>query len=68
MISQPIVAGPLAGWLLGDIAAGMVIGGVLELIWVLDMPVGTFVPADATVGTMAATAIAVLGGRPSGRT
>lgn len=67
MVSQPIVAGPLAGWLLGDIAAGTVIGGVLELIWVLDMPVGTFVPADATVGAIAATAIAALGGgRPAG--
>jgi mannose/fructose/N-acetylgalactosamine-specific phosphotransferase system component IIC len=61
MVSQPIVAGPLAGWLLGDTAAGMAIGAVLELVWLLDMPVGTFVPADATIGTVAATAIAVLG-------
>ena len=62
MISQPIVAGPLIGWMLGDTTAGLVIGGVLELIWVLDMPVGTFVPADSTVGAVSATAIAVLGG------
>ncbi len=61
MISQPIVAGPLSGWLLGDAAAGLVIGALLELIWVLDMPIGTFVPADSTVATVAATAIAVLG-------
>jgi mannose/fructose/N-acetylgalactosamine-specific phosphotransferase system component IIC len=61
MISQPIVAGPLAGWLLGDTAAGLVIGAVLELIWVLDMPIGTFVPADATISAVSATAIAVLG-------
>jgi mannose/fructose/N-acetylgalactosamine-specific phosphotransferase system component IIC len=61
MISQPIVAGPLTGWLLGDTTSGAVIGAVLELIWVLDMPVGTFVPADATIGTVSATAIAVLG-------
>jgi len=61
MISQPIVAGPLTGWLLGDPAAGAVIGATLELIWVLDLPIGTFVPANATVGTVSATAIAVLG-------
>jgi mannose/fructose/N-acetylgalactosamine-specific phosphotransferase system component IIC len=30
--------------MLGDATAGLVIGAVLELIWVLDMPVGTFVP------------------------
>jgi mannose/fructose/N-acetylgalactosamine-specific phosphotransferase system component IIC len=52
MISQPIVAGPLIGWMLGDTTAGLVIGAVLELIWVLDMPVGTFVPADSTVGAV----------------
>ncbi len=63
MISQPIVAGPIAGLLLGDAAAGLMIGVVLELIWVLDMPVGTFVPADATISAMSATAIAVLGSR-----
>jgi mannose/fructose/N-acetylgalactosamine-specific phosphotransferase system component IIC len=61
MISQPIVAGPLTGWMLGDSAAGLVIGAVLELIWVLDMPIGTFVPADATISAVSATAIAVLG-------
>jgi mannose/fructose/N-acetylgalactosamine-specific phosphotransferase system component IIC len=62
MVSQPIVAGPLTGWLLGDPAAGVVIGAVLELICVLDMPVGTFVPADSTISTVSATAIAILSG------
>ncbi len=67
MISQPIVAAPLAGWLLGDAAAGLIIGAMLELIWVLDMPVGSFVPADATVSAVTATAVAALtcpGGAP----
>jgi mannose/fructose/N-acetylgalactosamine-specific phosphotransferase system component IIC len=61
MISQPIVVGPLTGWMLGEPAAGIIVGAALELIWVLDMPVGTFVPADATIGTVSATAIAALG-------
>ncbi len=61
MISQPIVAGPFVGWLLGDPTAGIVIGAMLELIWVLDLPIGTFVPANATIGTISATAVAVLG-------
>ncbi len=65
MVSQPIVAGPITGWMLGDVTTGLVIGAVLELIWVLDIPVGTFVPADATIGAMLATAIAVLGSRGS---
>jgi PTS system mannose-specific IIC component len=65
MVSQPIVAGPITGLMLGDVPTGLVIGAVLELIWVLDIPVGTFVPADATIGAISATAIAVLGSRGS---
>jgi PTS system mannose-specific IIC component len=61
MISQPIVAAPLTGWLLGDAATGLIIGAVLELIWVLDLPIGTFVPADSTVAAVSATSIAALG-------
>ncbi len=62
MISQPIVAGPLTGLLLGDPAAGFLIGASLELIWLLDLPIGTFVPADSTIAAIAATAVAVIGG------
>lgn len=61
MVSEPIVAAPLTGWLLGDPIAGIIIGVVLELIWVLDMPIGAFVPADATISAVSATAIAALG-------
>ncbi len=61
MVSQPLVAGPLMGWVLGDPLTGLLIGGVLELVWVLDMPIGTFVPADSTVAAVSATAIAVIG-------
>ena len=63
MISQPIVAAPLAGWLLGDAPAGFAVGAVLEMIWVLDLPVGTFVPADSTIAAVSATTVAALGSR-----
>lgn len=62
MISQPIIAGPLIGWILGDAWTGLIIGAVLELIWVMDLPVGTFVPADSTVAAVWATAVAILAG------
>jgi len=65
MVSQPIVAAPIVGWMLGDPTPGLVIGAALELIWVLDMPVGSFVPADATICAVSATAIAALGGSGS---
>ena len=62
MFSEPIVAAPMTGWLLGDPIAGIIVGVVLELVWVLDMPIGAFVPADATISAVSATAIAALGG------
>lgn len=61
MFSQPIVAGPLVGWLLGDVTTGLVIGVILELIWLMDMPVGTFVPADSTVAAVWAAASCIIG-------
>ena len=61
MISQPLVAAPAIGLLLGDAVSGLVIGAALELVWVLDIPVGKFVPADATICAVSATAIAILG-------
>jgi mannose/fructose/N-acetylgalactosamine-specific phosphotransferase system component IIC len=66
MVSQPVVAGPLVGWVFGDVTSGLVIGGVLELIWVLDLPIGTFVPADSTIAAVAATAIDAIGGGAGG--
>jgi mannose/fructose/N-acetylgalactosamine-specific phosphotransferase system component IIC len=67
MVSQPLVAGPITGWLLGDASTGLIIGVVLELIWVLDIPIGNFVPADATIVTVSSCAIAILG-KPGGST
>lgn len=67
MISQPIVAAPLIGWTLGDATTGLIVGAALELIWLLDMPVGSFVPADSTVAAVFATAGAILGSTGSDR-
>lgn len=65
MISQPIVAAPLIGWLLGDPHAGLQIGVVLELFWFRGLPVGGHVPKDATLSAILTTGIALLG-RPAG--
>lgn len=67
MISQPIVSGPLIGWIYGNVVAGLLIGAVLELLWVMDMPIGTFVPADSTIAAVWAAAASIIGagGDPS---
>ncbi len=40
MISRPIVAGPLAGLLLGDPQAGMTAGALLEILSLHQLPIG----------------------------
>ncbi|MDZ7376332.1 MAG: PTS sugar transporter subunit IIC, partial [candidate division KSB1 bacterium] len=37
MISQPVVACPLLGWLLGDVELGLTIGILLELPWLINI-------------------------------
>ncbi len=40
MISRPLVAGTLTGWVLGDPVLGLVVGGVIELYFIPVFPVG----------------------------
>ncbi|OIP63569.1 MAG: hypothetical protein CO150_05575 [Nitrospirae bacterium CG_4_9_14_3_um_filter_53_35] len=52
MISQPIVAAPLVGWLMGDFHTGLLIGVVLELFWLRGLPIGGHIPKDATLAAL----------------
>jgi mannose/fructose/N-acetylgalactosamine-specific phosphotransferase system component IIC len=58
MISRPIVAGPVIGWLCGDVKTGLLMGAVIELLWIGVVPVGVGVPPDSTVVCIVATALA----------
>lgn len=40
LVSQPLVSGTLIGWLMGDIALGMEIGLLFQLLWLHQLPVG----------------------------
>lgn len=58
MISRPIVAAPLVAWLLGDIAVGLEIGLMVELLWLARLPVGAAIPPDDTQVAIAGTVLA----------
>lgn len=60
MISQPVVAGALAGLVCGDVGTGTLIGAVLQLIWLGALPVGSAGFPDAPVGTVVAVGLASL--------
>lgn len=59
MASRPIIAAPIAGWLLGSVETGLMAGAVVELLFIGELPVGKYVPVHETGAAMATTAIAV---------
>lgn len=60
MISRPLVAGPLAGLLLGDPVSGMWAGLILEILTLRQLPVGAARQWDSGPAAVAATACVVL--------
>ncbi|MFA5516827.1 MAG: PTS sugar transporter subunit IIC [Desulfuromonadales bacterium] len=59
MLSRPIVAAPLTGWVLGAPATGMQVGILIELLWLGRLPIGAAIPPDDTQVAVGATALAI---------
>jgi mannose PTS system EIIC component len=57
MISQPLVCAPLIGWYLGNWQIGLLIGALLELLWIGKLPIGSHIPPEAPISAMTATMI-----------
>lgn len=61
--SRPILASALTGLVLGDLKQGIIIGCSLQLIFMGMSGVGAAVPPDQTIGSVIATALAILTGQ-----
>ncbi len=61
MISRPIVAGPLVGLCLGNPLDGLIVGGMLELLWARNLPLGSSAPPDETMIALLLPAVGALG-------
>jgi len=59
MLARPLVCAPLTGLLLGDVSTGLLIGSLLELLWIGRIPVGAAIPPDDTQMAIAATTLAI---------
>lgn len=62
MISRPVVIAPLVGLLLHNPYAGLIIGALIELIWIDRLPIGTYIPPNDSIAAVAATSIAAIAG------
>lgn len=58
LISQPIVACTLIGWLSNDPMTGIYIGLMMQLIWISTLPVGAVTFPDGNLGAIVASIIA----------
>lgn len=65
LITQPLVCGPVFGYWMGNIPAGLIIGGIVQLLWMDVSPIGVGIPFDACATTILATFWCTLGGRSS---
>lgn len=66
MVSRPVVAGVLTGWAVGDPAAGLLIGGLLEVYFISIFPVGGSEFPEGGPPTVAAVATGVAASGPGG--
>ncbi len=66
MLCRPLVAAPLAGWLLGAPLVGLEVGALLELLWLSRLPVGAAIPHDDTQVAVGTTVLVVTSGPLAG--
>ena len=66
MISRPLVAGVLTGWMVGDPVLGLLIGGILEVYFISIFPVGGAEFPEGGPPTLVAVATGVAVSGPAG--
>ena len=60
MVSRPIVTAPIIGYFAGDAAMGLLMGAIIELLWIREIPVGAFIPPDETTLAILAASVGAL--------
>ncbi|MBL7074027.1 PTS sugar transporter subunit IIC [candidate division KSB1 bacterium] len=61
MISQPIICCPLIGFLLGDPQTGLIVGLLMEFLWLAFVPTGASFFPDGNLGSLVTAALASVG-------
>ena len=68
MISRPVIIAPLMGLFLNNPYAGLIIGAIIELIWIDRLPIGTYIPPNDSMAAVIATSTAIITGSRLGAT
>ena len=59
LLSQPVIAGGITGLIFNDIQTGIIIGSLVQLIWI-SPPVGAYVPPSSPAIAFSATVMALM--------
>ncbi len=60
LISSPIFACPIIGWILGDVRTGFEVGFLFQLIWLGRIPAGAYIVPEGNIASMISTALILL--------
>jgi mannose/fructose/N-acetylgalactosamine-specific phosphotransferase system component IIC len=60
LISHPLVSCSIVGLILGNFSLGFIIGIVLELVWLNEIPVGAAPFAEGNIGATVAASVAIM--------
>ena len=59
---KAIVAGSVAGVIMGDVTTGLVISGTLQMMWLANAGIGAYTPPNEATGAIIGVAIAIMTG------
>ncbi len=63
MLSRPLVAGTIIGWTGGNPQLGLLVGALLEMLWLHELPVGCAIPThDTLVAVLASGVVTTIAG------
>ncbi|MCX7698768.1 MAG: PTS sugar transporter subunit IIC [Candidatus Goldbacteria bacterium] len=60
LIAQPLIIGGITGYFLDNIYVGIIIGSVVQLIWINNPPVGAFVPPSTVTISFISTVYSII--------
>ncbi len=63
MVSRPVVAGTLTGFILGDPQTGLITGALVELLWIDRSPFGTIIPPNDSIASIIIAASTIITGK-----
>jgi len=66
MVSRPVIIAPVVGVILGNPYAGLIVGAILELLWIDRIPIGIYVPPNDSIAAAFAASLAILTGQSLG--